>query len=302
MNRRKPASSQGDYEFGDEMVEKFRLAQSNSEFESTIDQMRLPSGGHSIDRKLDSSSVPSSSSRRGSRAIDREKEGLIGVEEIPVRQSQLGVGGPVALDRDVEVKEYRSREVRKEATPKFSNRATDRSGVVVKATPGGGFSSSQGDDEAKSYLGKGFDFCYIDHSDVDNNGKTNSIELGTAEGGSQERETGVEKSDRYRILTVHYDGTGDRNFSVCSTAEVIKRSSTAPVGSKTFRHLNTKSHTYSEDRGQDGIVEEREVGDRDKDKDRQFRSHSEKMSPTAGSIPQLSMNVGGRGIRSAQCR
>ena len=122
MNRRKPGN-QGTNDFEDETAENFRTTQSNSEFLFAINQMRLPNEGHSIDRKPDapvSVTPPFASGRKGSRKVERD--GPVGTEDVGLRRSFFSTNTSLA-EREVENREHRSREVRKQATPKFSSKS-----------------------------------------------------------------------------------------------------------------------------------------------------------------------------------
>lgn len=306
MNRRHIVKSQDNDEFGDEMIKNFRLTQSNSEFVSTIGQMLLPSRGHSIDRKLDSSSTLVSSSRRGSKFTNVDREGLLGVEEIVSmrRLPHSGVAVTAALDRDVEVKEYRSREVRKEATPKFSNRASDRSGCHrtggrVRGIAGGGMSTSQGHEEVKSYLETDTDFINVNlmsTSGFDNFEESNFSGLGIVGQRSQDREVGLDVAEKVE----HYEEDNQETRMKYSPDGLIKRSSTAPVVSKAPCQLDFQSTTESVGKRKEVVAVAEEIGDKIKDK--QIRSYSEKLTHTAAfASPHIFMQGSG-GLQSAQNR
>lgn len=84
--------------YPNDMIESFRITQSNSEFLSAVDQMRQPAEGHSVDRRLAASAV----NRKGNASLEDVNTGQ------GFRQSSLNSD--------------RFRGVRKEATPKFLSR------------------------------------------------------------------------------------------------------------------------------------------------------------------------------------
>ena len=300
MNRRHVVNRQGNDEFGEETITNFHLTQSNSEFLSTIGQMLLPSRGHSIDRKLDSPSTLVSSNRRGSRLTDVDKEGLLEFEEIvsTQRSPHSGVAITATLDRDVEVKEYRPREVRKEATPKFSNRASDRSsshrsGGRVTGTGSGGLCTSQGHEEAKSHAERDNDLRNLslkNTSGFDNLNQWNSSGHGTVGQRSQEREVGLDIGDK----DAHYEEDNQEIHLKYSPEGLIKRSSTAPC------QLDFKSAAESDDKRKEVAAVEEEIVNRIEDK--QVRSCSEKLTYTNASVFPHSSIRGSGGLRSAQNR
>lgn len=107
MNRRKHTSNTYLNEFGNN--EEFRMAQSNSEFVSSLDQIRKPHE-YSLDRKLETiSPYAPSPSRRKTKKEKNDKDSFEKFDDNP-RRSFLNT--PPGMSNEFEsTREHRSREV-----------------------------------------------------------------------------------------------------------------------------------------------------------------------------------------------
>ena len=101
--------------FQNRMRENFRSDQNIWEFKTAVDKIRQPPQGHSVDRKVGASSgvrrgYPRTGKELHEKLSDWSTDGLLN-----------SISSPVDEGRD-----HRSREIRKEATPKFPFRIVDK--------------------------------------------------------------------------------------------------------------------------------------------------------------------------------
>ena len=97
------------------MREKFRSDQNTWEFKTAVDRITQPQQRHSVDRRVGASSgvrrgFPRTGKEPHEKLSDCSADGLL-----------HSVSSPIDEGRD-----YRSREIRKEATPKFLSRINDK--------------------------------------------------------------------------------------------------------------------------------------------------------------------------------
>ena len=332
MNRRKSVDNQGVNDFDNEVVENFRTTQSQSEFLFAIDQMRLPNGGYSVDREVDtpaSASLSSSTNRKSSRKVGRDT--LTGMEDSSSRRSFFNTS---LSEREVESREHRgAREVRKQATPKFTNKsshATSRSGSksyqgneIFGLISQAGQSSRQDELKMEDMGSNGrntdasngmngdqdgdIDKYREKQIDIDNDyendppsGQTEYLEspvsdLIEAYARSKEtkKEREKEKEKESPTVSLEYALEG-----------VMKRSSTAPLISKVRK--NSKQLAENEEklmllRESANAREKEKEKEREKDKEK-LRSVSERSSATSSSANSLINSPYQAVSRSAQLR
>lgn len=120
MDQKKFSNSSPLGEFQGGMRETFRSDQNSREFETAVDKIRQPQEGHSVDRKVGASS----SARRGYTKIGKE------LHEALSDWSVDGLLHPISSRAD-EGREHRSREIRKEATPKFLSKLSGKRSTSI---------------------------------------------------------------------------------------------------------------------------------------------------------------------------
>ena len=328
MNRRKPVGNQGVNDFDNEVVENFRTTQSQSEFLFAIDQMRLPNGGYSVDRKVDtpaSASLSSSTNRKSSRKVGRDT--LTGMEDSSSRRSFFNTS---LSEREVESREHRgAREVRKQATPKFTNKssgATSRSGSksyqgneIFGLISQAGQSSRQDELKMEDMGSNGrntdasngmnddqdgdIDKYREKQIDIDNDyendppsGQTEYLESPVSdliEAYARSKETKKEREKEKESPTVS---------SEYALEGVMKRSSTAPLISKVRK--NSKQLAENEEKLM-LLRESANAREKEKEKEREkekLRSVSERSSATSSSANSLINSPYQAVSRSAQLR